>query len=81
MRRGTLTLLLFIVLLALGAAFVDFWPNTSWHGISNPFSIHEGLDLQGGVSVLLAPDPNQHYSQDVINSQISNVENNIAQRV
>ena len=81
MRRGTLTLLLFIVLLALGAGFVDFWPNSSWHGISNPFSIHEGLDLQGGVSVLLAPDPNQHYSQDVINSQIGNVENNIAQRV
>lgn len=81
MRRGTLTLLLFIVLLALGAGFVDFWPNTSWHGISNPFSIHEGLDLQGGVSVLLAPDPSQHYSKEVIDSQISNVENNLAQRV
>ncbi|HVB21670.1 MAG TPA: protein translocase subunit SecD [Ktedonobacteraceae bacterium] len=80
MRRGTLTLLLLIVLLALGAGFVDFWPNTSWHGISNPFSIHEGLDLQGGVSVLLAPIPHK-YSQDTINSQIGNVENQIAQRV
>jgi preprotein translocase subunit SecD len=80
MRRGTLTLLLFIVLLALGAGFVDFWPTTPWHGISNPFSIHEGLDLQGGVSVLLAPDPKK-YSQATIDSQIGNVENHIAQRV
>ena len=80
MRRGTLTLLLFIVLLALGAGFVDFWPNSAWHGISNPWSIHEGLDLQGGVSVLLAPDPKK-YSQATINSQIGNVENHIAQRV
>ncbi|HLX40248.1 MAG TPA: hypothetical protein VKR42_06925, partial [Ktedonobacteraceae bacterium] len=80
MRRGTLTLLLFIVLLALGAGFVDFWPNTAWHGISNPWSIHEGLDLQGGVSVLLAPDPKK-YSQATIDSQIGNVENHIAQRV
>jgi len=80
MRRGTLTLLLFIVLLALGAGFVDFWPNSALHGITNPWSIHEGLDLQGGVSVLLAPDPKK-YSQATIDSQIGNVENHIAQRV
>lgn len=85
MRRGTLTLLLFIVLLAVGAAFVDFWPNPTngvpWHNLNNPFTIRQGLDLQGGISVLLQPDPNQHYSQDTINNEIGPVENQIAQRV
>lgn len=77
MRRGTLTLLYFIILLALGAAFVNFWPTSSvslWpttppsflpsalHNlwpkplkVSNFASVHEGLDLQGGVSVTLVP--------------------------
>ena len=64
MRRGTLLLLLFIVLLAVGAAYVDFWPHVDsgstskpLYGINNPFIFKEGLDLQGGVSVLLKPDP------------------------
>jgi preprotein translocase subunit SecD len=67
MRRGTLTLLLFIILLAVGASYVVFWPNPGkdgkpWNGINNPFKINQGLDLQGGVRVLLAPKPGQDTS-------------------
>ena len=51
MRRGTLLLLLFIVLLALGAGYVLFWPNHPLYGLNNPFTIKEGLDLQGGHEV------------------------------
>lgn len=65
MRRGTLLLLFFIFLLAAGASFVIFWPNATGnakplYGINNPFIFHEGLDLQGGVSVLLVPKPGQN---------------------
>lgn len=65
MRRGTLTLLLFIILLAAGASYVVFWPNPDasgkpWHGINNPFTYSLGLDLQGGIQVLLVPKPGQN---------------------
>jgi preprotein translocase subunit SecD len=65
MRRGTLPLLLFIIVLALGAAYVIFWPNSgsdgkAFHGINNPFTIKQGLDLQGGIRVLLQPSDNEH---------------------
>src|SRR6266700_3069407 len=67
MRRGTLTLLFFIILLTLGASFVVFWPNTATnakplYGINNPFTIHEGLDLKGGIQVLLVPKAGQDTS-------------------
>ena len=86
MRRGTLLLLLFIVLLAAGAAFVDFWPNPDskgvpWHGVNNPFTIQQGLDLQGGVSILLVPDPSQHYSRQEISDSIGNTLTQIENRV
>jgi len=61
MRRGTtLTLLIFIILLAAGAAFVDFWPGgngLTYHGVTvkNPFTIQQGLDLQGGTEIQLIP--------------------------
>jgi preprotein translocase subunit SecD len=75
MRRGTLTLLYLIILLAVGASFINFWPTTPinlWPAalhnvwprslkVGNFTSVHEGLDLQGGVSVVLVPsNPNQH---------------------
>jgi preprotein translocase subunit SecD len=66
MRRGTLTLLFFIILLAAGAAYVVFWPTASQnggkplYGINNPFTLHLGLDLQGGVRVLLQPAPGEN---------------------
>src|SRR5579859_4075008 len=85
MRRGTLLLLLFIVLLAVGAAFVDFWPHSdsgiTWHGINNPYGIRLGLDLQGGVSVLLVPDPSQHYTSAEVNNAIDSTIQQITKRV
>jgi preprotein translocase subunit SecD len=86
MRRGTLTLLLFIILLGLGAAYVTFWPNPGadgklWHGLNNPFTIKEGLDLKGGVRVLLVPDAKQHYTLDQINNAIPSALIQIGQRV
>jgi preprotein translocase subunit SecD len=86
MRRGTLTLLFFIILLGLGASYVVFWPNTpSGHkpplGIQNPFTIKEGLDLQGGVEVLLAPDPSKHYTSSEVNNAMPELIQRITDRV
>ncbi len=86
MRRGTLTLLFFIILLGLGASYVVFWPNSGpggkpWHGIPNPFQVHEGLDLQGGVRVLLVPDPNKHYTNDEVSQAMPATIALITQRV
>ena len=78
MRRGTITLLLFIILLAAGASFVVFWPNTAWHGVTNPFTVKEGLDLQGGVSVVMVPAAGQPTPSDDV---MSNVRTQIEQRV
>jgi preprotein translocase subunit SecD len=83
MRRGTLTLLFFIILLAVGASYVDFWPNTGPHGkplygISNPFTVREGLDLQGGIQVLLIPKPGQPTPTP---DEMANARNQIEKRV
>lgn len=78
MRRGTLTLLFFIILLGLGAAYVIFWPNSSWHGISNPFTIKQGLDLQGGVRVLLVPSAGQNVTQDSISATRDAISNRVS---
>ncbi len=69
MRRGTLILLIFIILLAAGASFVNFWPNPDaqgkpWHGIRNPFSVSQGVDLAGGLRLLLAPKDGQPQPTD-----------------
>jgi preprotein translocase subunit SecD len=75
MQRRTLLFFLIVVVLALGAAYVDLWPNAnsrgqSFHGLNNPFTLKQGLDLQGGVSVLLLPDPRKHYDPATINSSM-----------
>ena len=81
MRRGTLTLLFFILLLAVGASFVNFWPNPDkngpWHGLNNPFVFKQGLDLQGGVSVLLVPAPGQNPSSDDMDSTRTQIEQRV----
>ena len=65
MRRGTLPLLLFIIVLALGAAYVVAWPTKGINGkLPNPWSITEGLDLKGGIQVLLLPAAEQHPTND-----------------
>ncbi|QBD78909.1 protein translocase subunit SecD [Ktedonosporobacter rubrisoli] len=83
MRRGTLTLLFFIILLALGASYVVFWPNNTngkpWNGISNPFTIKEGLDLQGGIQVVLVPADGQ--DPKLVQDNIAATRTQIEQRV
>ncbi|GHO43271.1 protein translocase subunit SecD [Ktedonospora formicarum] len=84
MRRGTLTLLFLIILLAAGAAYVVFWPTAAanggkpLYGVNNPFTLHQGLDLQGGVRVLLNPangenptDENMATARDLIEQRVN----------
>jgi preprotein translocase subunit SecD len=83
MRRGTLTVLLFIILLAAAAVYVDL-PNTPGiHilGIDNALTIKQGLDLQGGISVLLKPDPSLHYDPATLAQEMPAVRNALEQRV
>lgn len=83
MRQGTLTLLFFIILLALGASYVIFWPNTNaktgsaFHGIPNPFVFKQGLDLQGGVRVLLVPSNGQNPTAEQIDNTRTQIENRV----
>src|SRR5216683_782076 len=83
MRRGNLSILIFIILLAVGVAYIDL-PNTPGiHilGINNPLQWKLGLDLQGGVSALLVPDKSQHYDNQTLNNEMPAVRDNIEQRV
>src|SRR2546425_7928643 len=68
MHRRTLTVLLFILVLTACAAYID-WPSNpglhiGWLGIHHPLQVRQGLDLQGGIRVLLVPDPVQNYNPD-----------------
>lgn len=84
MRRGTPLLLLLIILLAAAAGYV-VWPNNPgvhFLGINNALTFHEGLDLQGGVSVQLEPtsyDPK--ISASDLQNSVATAEGQIAQRV
>jgi preprotein translocase subunit SecD len=83
MRRGTLTVLLFIILLGAAAVYVDL-PNTPGiHilGIDNALTLKQGLDLQGGISVLLKPDPSLHYDPATLAQEMPAVRNALEQRV
>lgn len=81
MRRGTPILLFIIILLALGAAFVDFWPHVDGgkgpYGINNLFTVTLGLDLQGGKRFLLAPKPGQNPSDDDMNTTRQVIESRV----
>src|SRR5215469_2114471 len=83
MRRGNLSILIFIILLAACAVYIDL-PNTPGiHilGINNPLNVKLGLDLQGGVSALLVPDPSQHYNNQTLQADMPAVRDNIENRV
>jgi len=86
MRRGTLSLLLFITLLAAAAGYA-VWPsnpglNIPFLGITNPLKVHLGLDLQGGISLQLAPTGyNKNMSQADLQNSVTTAESQIAQRV
>jgi len=85
MRRGTLTLLLFIILLGACAIYIDLPNSPGIHipavGIDNSLQPKLGLDLQGGVSALLVPDPSQHYDVKTLNDDMPAVRDNIEARV
>ncbi len=83
MRRGTPLLLLFIILLAAAAGYA-VWPNNPgihFLGINNSLTFHEGLDLQGGISVQLAPTDYGNMSNSNLADSVSTAESQIAQRV
>ncbi len=86
MRRRTLLLLLFILLLAAGAAYVDAPNNGGIHigSYSNDLTVRQGLDLQGGVQVLLQATCSLQGDSNCTKgelSHMSDVRNNIEQRV
>lgn len=85
MQRKILTKLLFILLLAGCAAYID-WPNNpglhiGWLDIHHPLQVKQGLDLQGGIRILLEPDPSQHYSAELLASEMSATRDQLEQRV
>src|SRR5436305_4804707 len=85
MHRRTLTVLLFILVLTACAAYID-WPSNpglhaGWLGIHHPLQVRQGLDLQGGVRVLLVPDPAQNYSTETLEREIDATRDQIEQRV
>jgi preprotein translocase subunit SecD len=85
MQRRTLTLLLFIFVVAGCATYID-WPNNpglhiGWLGIHLPLETKLGLDLQGGVRVLLEPNQAQHTSTETLASEIDAARDQIEQRV
>src|SRR6266550_1762549 len=85
MQRRTLVLLLLILVLAGGAVYTDY-PNNSglhigWLGIHHPLQVKQGLDLQGGVRVLLVPDPAQNYSTETLKREIDATRDQIERRV
>jgi len=79
MRRGTLPLLLFIIVLALGAAYAIFWPTQGIGGkLPNPLTITEGLDLKGGIQVLLLPSNGAHPSSDEMQGVLTQIEGRVS---
>ena len=85
MQRKTLTLLLFILVVAGGAAYID-WPHNpglhiDWLGIHHPLKARLGLDVQGGVRVLLEPEQAQSISGETLAREMEAARDQIEQRV
>ncbi len=86
MRRSTLLLLLFILFLAAGAAYVDAPNNGGIHigSYNNDLQVRQGLDLEGGVQVLLQASCSIHGDSGCKNGELNNMGNaldNIQRRV
>ncbi len=81
MRKRSYILLVLIILLALAAGWVDLPTNTGLHlgPINRNIQIHEGLDLQGGLQVVLqaAAPPGQTVSPDAMQAAQGIIENRI----
>jgi preprotein translocase subunit SecD len=85
MQRRTLLLLLLILVLT-GGALYTVYPNNSglhigWLGIHHQLQVKQGLDLQGGVRVLLVPDPARSYSTETLEREIDATRDQIEQRL
>jgi preprotein translocase subunit SecD len=86
MRRRTLFFLLFIILLAAATAYVDAPNNGGIHlgGYNNDLPVRLGLDLQGGVQLLLQAQCSLHGDSGCKNGELhlmGDVRDNIERRV
>ena len=86
MHRRTYLWLLFIVVLAAGAIFVDLPKTPGIHiaGYNNSLAIDEGLDLRGGVQITMqasCPSDQPHCNSSQITSQMGAVIDNINRRI
>ena len=87
MRRGkTLLFLLFVLLLAGGAFYVDFqsvfhWPSINVAGYQNKLELRQGLDLQGGVQFVFQASCPQAQPKCDIQSVMPQVVDNINRRI
>ena len=86
MRRRTLLFLLFILLMAAGAAYVDAPNNGGIHigDYNNDLIIRQGLDLQGGVQVLYQATCSLQGDSGCAHDELSHMQdvlNNLEQRV
>lgn len=86
MRRGTWALLGLIILLAVGAWYIDVNPgnrgiNIPFLGYSNDLSVKQGLDLQGGIQFLLKASCPTDQPTCAIGSELQPTIDNITQRV
>lgn len=89
MRRGnTLLFLLFILVLAAGAFYVDFlqvfrWPGINIGGYKNDLEVRQGLDLQGGVQFVLQancpPDKPKCDKDSKMGAVVDNINRRISQ--
>lgn len=85
MRRRTINFLLFILLLGVGAFFVDFGfgtkPSIDIGGYKNSLDVRQGLDLQGGIQLILQPSCPSDQPHCDINGAMSAVISNVQQRI
>ena len=83
MRRRTVLLLFFIALLGAAAIYID-WPTSKGihiGGYNNNLTLQEGLDLQGGVQIVMqATCPTTNPKCDIA-SHMSAVVDNVQRRV
>ena len=85
MRRGTVVFLLFIMLLGAGAWFVDFGfgrsPSITIGDYHNDLTVKQGLDLQGGIQLVMQAQCPQDKPNCDRSTYMSALINNVQQRV
>ncbi len=83
MRRNISTWLGVTLLLVLVTGWINFWPGASLNfiGINKSFPIIQGLDLQGGVQVVLQAQPQTNVEPNVQASNLQAARDVIENRV